>query len=362
MYPRFILFCLWFIIAIPFIPQLLPGSDNQPTFSFFAFIFLVLSSKSFSKKGLIIVTLLVFAFIIAYFYSNLFLGINFQSARVFAFIQFLLAIQLGSSKYFYLPEKWFYYFIRIYAFFTIIYFITGGYIEDRFILSRLSSSEDLILSGRGARTLSPEPAIMSIQLLNIFVLHNLFYKKYRLNLISFVLLIISLLGSLSGYGFSIALLILFFFNPIIFLIIAFISSFSIYILSSSLNLGNSRIAILLSNLNEDGIRFFLNDASFLTRLTSFQEYTDSFIKTFPFGDAFTIVNGGGFVSIISALGIFGFIFFLIYFILITLPKYDIKLKILLLSWTMIHFLSGSFGVPLVGIIIGKFINDKIKYE
>lgn len=362
MQSRFILFFLWFIIAIPFIPQLFIGTDNQPTFTIFSIIFLFFSTTSLSKKIILITFILFLSFLIATFYNKLLFGINFQVSRVFAFTQFLIALQLGSSKYFYLPEKWFYYFIRIYAVFTIIYFLTGGIVEDTFILSRLSGAEELMSSGRGARTLSPEPAIMTIQLLNIIVLHQLFYKNKNLTLSSLFLLLISLIGSLSGYGFAISLIIIFFYSQYFLFSILGITTIFFYFISLNVDPGNSRIFIILSSLRENGFNFFFEDASFATRLNSFHDYYTSFIQTFPFGDAFTLINGGGFISIISALGFLGFLFFLIFFITIFYSKLNIKLKILFFSWSMIHFLSGSFGVPLIGIIIGKFLKDHFKYE
>ncbi len=362
MQSRIILFFLWFIIAIPFIPQLFVGTDNQPTFTIFASIFLFFTTASFSKKISIITLILFLSLLIATFYSNLILGVNFQVSRVFAFFQFLIAFQLGSNKYFYLPEKWFYYFIRIYAFFTIIYFLTGGIVEDTFILSRLGGAEELMSSGRGARTLSPEPAIMSIQLFSILVLDQLFYKNKKLTSSTLFFLLISLIGSLSGYGFAISLVLFFVFNPYLFISILGICIAIFSLISLNFDVGNSRILIILTNLKEFGFDFFFEDASFATRLNSFSDYYTSFIHTFPFGDAFTLVNGGGFISIISALGILGSLFFLLYFITIFISNLNIKLKILLISWTMIHFLSGSFGVPLVGIIIGKFLKDHLKYE
>jgi hypothetical protein len=359
---RIILFFLWFIIAIPFIPQLFVGTDNQPTFTIFGCIFLFFTSASLSKKISLITFILFISFLIATFYINLIFGINFQVSRVLAFFQFLIALQLGSSKYFYLPENWFYYFIRIYAVFTIIYFLTGGIVEDTFILSRLSGAEDLMSSGRGARTLSPEPAIMTIQLFNILVLHQLFYKYKKITFSTLLLLLISLIGSLSGYGFAISLVLIFVFSPYLFISILGVSALFFSLVSSNFDVGNSRILIILSSLKENGFDFFFEDASFATRLNSFNDYYTSFIQTFPFGDAFSLMNGGGFISIISALGFLGFLFFLIYFVTIFISNLNFKLKTLLISWSMIHFLSGSFGVPLVGIIIGKFLKDHLKYE
>ena len=359
---KFILFCLWFVIAIPFIPQVLVGTDNQPTFTFFAFLFLCHTNTSISKKSLSLILFLFIAFVIAALYSNLLLGINIQIPRFFAFIQFLFALQIGSNKSFYIPEKWFKFSITTYAIFTIIYFMSGGVIENALVASRASGSEELLLSGRGARTLSPEPAIMSIQILNILIIQSLFYKNKKLTFISFILIIISLIGSLSGYGFAIALIIFTIYSPLLVLSIFSIFTLIILLLTININFVDSRIGLILYNLKENGLNFFLMDESFSSRLNSFNEYYSSFIHTFPFGDAFTLMNGGGFISIISALGVLGLIFFFIFFTTIPFIKLNLSYKLLFIFWATIHLLSGSFGVPLVGIIIGKYFKDYLKYE
>jgi hypothetical protein len=353
---------LWFVLAIPFVPQFISNTDNQPTFTILALFFFILSYKKFSKKALLFSLFSFLAFTIAFIFSILIKNSDFQTSRFLSFFQFIIAINLGASSAFTIPKNWFKYSIYVYVIFTLIYFLTGGIIENTLILSREITTQELLLSGRGARTLSPEPAIMSIQILNIFVLWTLFYSSIKPNFKSYLGLFFLLIGSLSGYGFVIAIVILLIYNPLIIISIFLLFILIFYQCTLNIDFQSTRIGNILNNLGENGTQFFVIDQSFLSRLDSFNDYNLSFIKTFPYGDAFTIMNGGGFISIISALGLLGMFLFLYLLITIIISNYKFNFKVLFIFWFFLYFFTGSFGLPIIGVILGKHLQSFLKYE
>jgi hypothetical protein len=361
---------IWFVLAFPFIPSYVRGSDNQPTFTLiFLGIFLVILIKSNAVKikfinsyGIVLSTLLILSFCVSIVYNIYALSKVPYFSRSLAFIQFIIAFIFGTSTLYSLPRNWLKNVLWIYAIFTFIYYLTGGIIEDFLIKSRIpGGSEALVETGRGARTLSPEPSIMAIHIFNIMMLNILTFKNSHLGFKTIFLVLISLLGSLSGYGFFLAVSLLLIYYPLFFI---FTLPFSFLVLPFFFNIQsyNTRILYILKGLQENGIGFLLQDLSFSTRLDSFMLYLRSFVNTFPFGDAFTIFDGGGFISLISALGIGGFIFFLFILLMLFISNYSIRIKLLFFVWFLVYFISGSFGVPLFGLILGVFISNSLYNE
>ncbi len=362
---------IWFIIAFPFIPSLVPGTDNQPTFSIVIFILLLFASFSPNKIKinflnsfgfyLALILIITLGFSIVYNFLDEY-KLPFLP-RLFGFLQFIIAFIFGTTTFFTLHKRWLQIILWIYAIFTFIYYLTGGLIEEFLIRSRVEGvSEFLADSGRGARTLSPEPSILALHILNIILLNFLIHKKSKLTWELLLLALIPLLGSLSGYGFFIAVTLILIFYPKLFFSIS--SLFLVILTPIFLYMQDSeiRVLLILRGFKENGIAFFLQDESFFSRFNSFLEYKNSFIHTFPFGDAFTIFGGGGIISLISALGLIGLLFFIVIFIFLLFSNYSMSIKVLFFAWLLVYFISGSFGVPLFGLILGVFITNSFKYE
>lgn len=365
--PRGFMKWFWIVLVLPYVPSIIPGVDTQPTFTILIiilFLYALVKSNVF-KAGfikiyfLVVVSFLLSALIISLLFNVIVIKNEFQIPRLISFFQFLLAFIFGASAWFYLPDKWLKYSVIVYVVFTIIYFLSNGMLEDILIRSRDEGAEHLIASGRGARTLSPEPAIMSVHIFNLVVLHAIYFKKVDFGIKQILLISFPLIASLSGYGFFIFLALLFIFYPLPFLGLI---GFGSVVLLNFLNSFDSgfRILLILNGIKEHGLEFILLDTSIRTRFFSFLGYLDSFTNNFPFGDGFTIFSGGGFISIISGLGIIGLLFFLFILVYLVLSSYSIKIKMLFLVWFVIYLFSGSTGVPLVGLILGRFMKNAFK--
>jgi len=251
----------------------------------------------------------------------------------------------------------------VYVIFTFVYYFTGGIVEEFLIGSRAAGvSELLAQSGRGARTLSPEPSIMAVHILNIILLNCLTFKNTEIGSKILLLALIPLFGSLSGYGFFIAFSLLLIFYPSVFIGILVILLLSLSTFNFNFDFNGMRASVIIEGMRENGIGFLLQDGSFNSRFYSFLEYKDAFVHAFPFGEAFTIFGGGGIVSLISALGLVGLLFFLGVFALLLFSHYSIRLKALFSVWLTVYFISGSFAVPLFGLILGVFVTNSFKHE
>lgn len=317
----------------------------------------------FTKRGIALTFLLLFTVLVGLFYNQFVAGNAIYFPRLIAFTQFLLAMSFGASRLFYLPDKWLVRFLVVYGIFTVIFYATGGLVEELLIRSRgTAGAEILVRTGRGARTLSPEPSIMSVHIFNMLVAYSLFFKRAKIEVGTFILVLFPLIASLSGYGFFIALMLVVIYYPIQTFVFAGFGFLAFGQLLLNMELSGLRILFILNGLREYGPQFLLLDTSFRGRFNSFNQYVTSFKETFPFGDAFTIFSGGGFVSIISGLGMVGLLFYLSLLFLLLVSNYPVKVKLLFFVWLLIYSLSGSFGVPLVGLIVGLFVANAFRNE
>jgi hypothetical protein len=364
-------YLFWFVLAFPFIPSFVHGTDTQPTFIVIFFILIILSFffpdkitiKLRNKSSFFLTIFLIVGLYLSIFYNVVYVNKNLYFPRIFAFFQFLSAFVFGASTLFYLPKRWLHDVLLIYAIFTLIFFFSGGMVEDFLIKSRMEGTSNLLVqTGRGARTLSPEPSILAIHILNLILLNFLVSDNDKMNLKTFMIALIPLLGSFSGYGFFISLILVFIFYPKFFLVISGLVFFLLTVFLVNLENLGIRMVLIFNGLRVNGIEFLLKDKSFSTRLNSFLEYKNSFINTFPFGDSFSIFGGGGIISIISGLGVFGLVFFIIILTLLVLSKYSKLVKFLFFIWFLIFFISGSFGVPLFGLILGVFVTNSLRHE
>ena len=370
-FPKIISYLVWFVISFPFIPALVPGTDNQPTFTLLFFSMMLLACMkpqvlklSFINKYVVsVVFILISAFLIGLFYNIIVFEKSPYLTRAFSFIQFLVAMIFGATTLYTLPRSWLQNILWVYVVFTVLFFLTGGLIEEFLIRSRIEGvSELLAISGRGARTLSPEPSIMAIHILNMILLFNLTRGGHKINYKNLMLAMVPLLGSLSGYGFFIAFALILIFHPKFFIGICIFIFLIFDPFLSTMEFNGTRNLLIIKGLKENGLNFLFEDQSFNSRIDSFLEYKNSFFNTFPFGDAFTIFSGGGIISIISALGLVGVLFFLGILLLLLISNYSLTVKALFFVWLTVYFISGSFGVPLFGLILGVFITNSFKHD
>jgi hypothetical protein len=358
-----------FIIIFPFIPPLIPTSDTQPLLAIVFILFLFIGCRFDGTKFKVVldrnIYFLLFFIVIAL--VNFVLNFSLFSkipvySRYFAFIQFLIAVFLGLFFKLKFNPKWFTYVLIIYSFFTIIYFLTNGFIENQLILSRDIESNDLFTIGRGARTLAPEPSFFALNLFNLFVINSLLKPvvSNRINTLNFSLLALLLLSSLSGYGILILFIILLVEHPKKVLLFSFIILLLFPFFFEKLQqFENFRSAQLLIKIaTESPLSIASSDASIESRILSFTNYIEIIKDNLFLGDNFSVVEGGGLIGLISGLGIIGLIYSIILFIKIFNYILFSKVFIVLLFWFFLNFVSGPFGIPAFGIIIGLILRNK----
>jgi len=350
-------------VAFPFVVQVLPGFDTQPTFAllFVASLLLFAAQRQaflveWAKRPLQLwaVFTMLFGVLISILANEEFFS-SIQRIATFALFFFSLLFGLGKTSF--LTESRLRFTLYIYAFFTTVYFLSQGFIETLLISSRGGAFSWYLDSGRGASTLSPEPSFFAIQLASLLLLYffsrsnsgspllnGLSRSERTLVLLSVVLLI----STLSGYGalyLLILVLILGFFWLFLFVTgIAFVLIF----LSETLNF---RIFTLINLAAQDGLVGFLLDASIGERLRSFNDQLRMFSDTIV-GNAFQNIDGGGLVSILAGLGIFSIPFFGLLFCGLVRLRQPFSIKIYAAVWLSLTSISGPIGVPLVGILAG----------
>jgi hypothetical protein len=119
---------------------------------------------------------------------------------------------------------------------------------------------------------------------------------------------------------------------------------------------------LLAKLLADDPSILLKDKSFSGRLGSFVTYMGNIKDNFIAGDGFTLFQGGGFISIVSSLGIMAVIFFIFFIYRLLAKRISGKLKALLVFWFLINLFSGPIGIAPLGVIIGLILRDDINSQ
>jgi hypothetical protein len=367
-FSKIFLNAIFFTLYFPFIPGIIPNTDTQPLFLLFNLIFVIFISlnKYFQNIYLISnnkyildsIIILIISFIIIS--TNAFLiEKSIYWTRYISFLQFVAAILFGIFSIYFVDFKTHYKIIILYAVLTIFYFVSNGFLENLLISSRSDSFEALKSSGRGARTLSPEPSFFALHIFNIFLIYKLAFNnkiiKYENHI--FILTLFCLIFSFSGYGFALALILLLYKFPKIILIISIIVIlFLNFFLKKIESLQNFRaLSLIIDIVKNDPLIVLKSDKSFYSRLESFNKYIDSISSHFIIGDTFTLFQGGGFISLISAFGILAMCFFL--FIIFKICFGKLKIKLLLILWLLINFISGPIGIPTLGFIIGLIMRN-----
>jgi hypothetical protein len=358
---------LIYTIFFPFVPGVIPGSDTQPFFLIYYLLFnlIILNNVKLQQE---------------YFmkYSNMFLPLAFVLltsiilinansividkmiywTRFISFVQFTFAIFFGVSSKCFFTEKTFIWILCIYLFMTFIYFISNGYIENALIPSRNDSFDTLTSTGRGARTLSPEPSFFALHIFNLYLIYKLLFKNNSVfDKWVFYLVSACLILSLSGYGFLLLFALIIVRYPVRFFIFSIVSmvmsGFWVSYLESFQNFRS--ISLLVSIFKNDPLIVLKADRSFDSRISSFNKYIESISDNFLVGDSFSLFEGGGFISVISAFGFLGIVFFIFFLVSIFISNLKLDLKFLLVLWFIISFMSGPIGIPTIGLIVGLVI-------
>lgn len=363
---------IFFTLFFPFIPSLIPSTDTQPTFLLFITIslfYLLVQYKalpnyyslSYNKLLGLISLFVLTVFLVA---INNFIGNKpILWARIISFFQFSLAIFFAlNSKYFF-EEKTLRRVFFIFAIFSVIFFLTKGLVERTLIPSRAESFEMLVESGRGARTLSPEPAFFALHILNLFVIYSLLFGSIlhgQKNRLLFFVALFCLTISLSGYGAVIAVLLLTLrYTKIAILTLGTLAALSGMILEYFGSLAQFRgLSLLLKIISDNPLVLIQTDRSFSTRVASFVSYLENIQKNLVLGDGFTVNQGGGYISIISSIGIIGLLFFIYFLIKVFRKRISGKLKFLIFFWFLINLFSGPIGIPTLGFIIGLILRKQ----
>jgi hypothetical protein len=261
-----------------------------------------------------------------------------------------------------ISEKFLFASVIIYSLFTIIFFASGGAVES-FLVSRDVKGEVLLNVGRGARTLSNEPAYFALSIFNIFIYRCLVYSrfrqfKFRDNVFN-LLVLLCLFFTYSGFGFAIMVVLMF--SLYTWYVIAIGSFFGMIYFEEIVKFVNESSIRSLTLLKEvlDGNTTSLFDEksiqgqSLSERFGSFHYYIKNFKKSPIIGTGFYELNrNGGLVSYITEVG-FSFILILVFTVVRVLTSnLGFKLLVVVLFWISIRMLSGSVAIPGVGIILG----------
>jgi len=360
------------VVLFPFVPAIIRSSDTQPTFTFVFCIALLTSfalpavgSRLFhiSYWGVTATVTLVFLLYFLLLLANLVDARASIPSRLFSFCQFCAAVVWAYSGKHEWTTKSLYRAMQIYLVFTFVYFLTNGLVENVLIHSRAALSASLFESGRGARTLAPEPSFFAMQVFNIYLLYRLIERRgvLRTNRLPFLALVsFCLVSSLSVYGAIALLLILAVEFPKLF---AFATLFLVSATSVAQGVlqhwGSVRaVSFILALVSSHGgiAKIFLLDASLASRVSSFLAYLSSFAAHPWTGNGFSLLQGGGFISIVTAFGLVGLLFFSWAFLKILTAPYSRGTTVLLTVWFVMNFISGPIGIPIIGVIFGTVLS------
>jgi len=362
-------FVVFVTAAFPFVVPLVPSTDTQPTFTLFVLLFALatvaqcLSRDVLLPRGGLLLAGVVFGGGVAWLCFSI-LANGFAASnpnRVASFIMFLIATVTGllNRRIFSGPRVLTA--LTAYLFFTILFFLTAGKVESAIIQSR---SADMIYqvgtSGRGASTLSPEPSFFAFQVFTIFLLARMnvwsildYRRRHIIQLITVLLLI----ASFAGYGILYALMVIFLSGRRYVFGFGLLGAVAVTLIVNVYAIDSLRFVKLFLSIAASlaGGAFELEDVSILVRLTSFQEYWRIFLDRTVFGDAFQFHGGGGLVSLLASLGLYGVLLIVAVVIAISVSRIEGKLKLVLLAWLTLQFISGPIGLPMVGLTIGVLL-------
>jgi hypothetical protein len=363
---------LAFTVLFPFVPSIISGTDTQPTF-LLAIVFAGVVALAVPAAGarLFRITLpgaavvccgaaALFAWLTL---ANWLQPGNALLMRIGSFIQFSAALLWSYMGRFQWRQRHIVGALVVYFVFTIVYFATGGVIEEVLIRSRTEDAAFLFGSGRGARTLSPEPSFFALQVFNLFVLYRVLRfdrtASPRVKLLVTSLVVFCMAASFSAYAALLLVVVLAISYPVFTLglvSVAFILDSPIQ--RSLMEYESFRgIAVLLTLIdNTGGVRELIRiDASAAGRLLSFGAYMQDIRENPVFGNGFALYQGGGLISIVAGLGLGALLLFITVAGRIGGGEYSVATKALLLVWLALNVISGPIGIPILGVIAGSIL-------
>ena len=366
---------LVFAVLFPFVPRLVPSSDTQPTF-LLAFVLSLVVAVAAPSVGARLyrislpgATALLFGTVVIYAWLLVANATQEEAtipARLVSFVQFGAAAVWGYAGKFRWNRTVLYRALVVYVVFTVVYFATNGAIEDALIQSRTDGAAFLFASGRGARTLAPEPSFFALHIFNVFVLSRIVAlddtQGHRVAFTWFALIVGCLASSLSAYGVLLLLVVLVATYPRVSATLGVVVVASFGAFYSQLLAWDSVRAVkaVLTLIESRGsvTELLVLDASFSRRIASFVEYVTAF-RDHPFvGNGLSLYQGGGFVSVVAGFGILGLLFFVAVVGRIVRGQHDLDTKAILLTWLLLNFVSGPVGVPLLGVIVGMLFRSR----
>lgn len=360
---------LFIAAAFPFLVPLIGSTDTQPTFTALAIILGVIAALQCREalftvqRSLVILGTLVLLAGGAWLCASILMNApdvgNLN--RQVSFLMFLVALTTGILNRNLITRGRIVAALLVYLMFTGVFFATKGAVEGLIIRSR--SEEGLLqlfVSGRGASTLSPEPSFFAFQVFTLFLLARLTIwdqlgtRARHFICISSIGLLASTLG---GYGMVYAAMV-----AILagwrYVVLSLILAAAAVAAVLALDMDSLRFVRLLlavaSSLGGNGLEF--TDVSVLVRLTSFSQYLATFADHAVFGDGFLQYGGGGLISLLAALGLFGVVLLILTVALILTLVPGLRLKLVMLAWLVLQTISGPIGLPFVGLTIGVVLS------
>jgi len=354
-----------YLAAFPFVVPVFSRTDTQPTF---ALVFLAVSTLfattgmartlTLEKTRFLLVFSILFISIAIISVNVMFFGADVQFSRIGSFGMFVIGIFAGVHlARLQVAAHHILIILYLYVVFTVIFFLTGGMIEERLIQSREMDFSELANIGRGASTLSPEPSFFAFQIFSLFIVANLILwdvasdaQKQRIQKLTIGLL----LSSFGGFGAIYTLLIIGTFKVRYVIAVALAGIAVVVVYFDSVEQYGTRLFVLLQLFLRDGSSI-LEDASVASRLTSFLQYLEIFLENPVFGDGFSHIGGGGFVSLIASMGISWVVVLILVGKMIIDLKAPKRIKNCLIAWFILQFLSGPLGIPFVGVTLGLLL-------
>lgn len=360
---------LFLTSAFPFIIPLIPSTDTQPTFTLFTLLFAAAAVvQSFNRDVLLskrdlMLAAAIFSGGICWLCLSISMN-NFVAGninRLVSFIMFLIALSTGLLNRHIFTSDRVTTALKAYWFFTLLFIVTRGKLEGLIIRSRGEEAmARLSKSGRGASTLSPEPSFFAFQIFTLFLIVRLtIWDRFSRRGQHFVQLssIGLLISTLGGYGMLYALIVIFLSGRRYIFGFGLAGSAALALVASIYSIDSLRFAkLFLSILSSFSSGFELKDVSILVRLTSLQEYLEVFGKNALFGDAFKFYGGGGLVSLLAGLGLYGLLLMVTIIAAILFSGTGWRMKVALLSWVAFQFISGPIGLPFIGLLIGIILS------
>lgn len=363
---------LLFPVLFPFVPSLIAATDTQPTFLLIFAASVVAAGTSHavgrdflrvSLPGVTALAVLGAALAVALFLANALQPDPTIIPRLITFVQFVAAALWAATARVEWSGTVLSRAVVIYAVFTVVYFLTGGLVEDILIRSRLEDAAFLFSTGRGARTLAPEPSFFALQIFNLFVLFRLLHADDELGprrtAVYVALTMACLAASFSAYGALLVAVVLFVSYPRYFALAAVAAASVVGILYDRLEEWQSvrAIKVLLAFSQSGGsiTELIAHDASFSSRIASFATYWHAFREHPLVGNGLSLNQGGGFISLVAAFGVLGVAFFAIVVAHIVFGRHRPSTKLLLCVWFFLNFVSGPIGVPILGVIVGRLL-------